>query len=669
MLEKKIKKFFYGFGIFMSLFLLLVSALILFSAVWVTTNWGLLSFESIIFQLKSPIHGTGNGMIRDYIFRAALPAILILAIGICVYIFVVRRISKKDPHSKKAKISYSVTLSSTFVVAILLLAFGVNILWNKAGLGEYIHNINTESDWIEMSYVDPAKTSLTFPEKKRNLIYIFLESVELTYTDEASGGAFKYNCLPNLTALAQSEGADNFRGTETKLNGGHALSCTTWTMGAMFGQTSGLPLKIAIDGNSMDTQEAFFPSITTLGDILEDNGYKNVLSIGSDAAFGGREAYFTGHGNYEIHDYKYAQANKLIPENYFVFWGFEDQKLFEFAKNDLSELAKSDQPFNYTMLTVDTHFEDGYVCEQCKNELDTQYANVMRCSDRQVTEFVKWCQSQDWYDNTTIVLVGDHPTMDKDFCQDVPSSYDRTVFLTILNSAVDEARPNDFRTISTFDMFPTTVAALGIKIKGERLGLGTNLYSTEDTLTEAYGIDKEQQELKRHSDFMDRISEVDTNSKKMLERQDTYLERPIIMLAIDDSVEKIYTEAENKNSIIASGETYTGTYDPEKYSSRNDKYDQTKTEHVISAVFSNADSYNRSYIDHIIVTVKNESGKTTDYEMSPAEMGHDIGNYFVYSVNAPSDYLTGKVSLSLKIITRSGKEISQPSWIRRADPK
>ena len=155
----------------------------------------------------------------------------------------------------------------------------------------------------------------------------------------------------------------------------------------------------------------------------------------------------------------------------------------------------------------------------------------------------------------------------------------------------------------------------------------------------------------------------------MLERQDTYLERPIIMLAIDDSVEKIYTEAENKNSIIASGETYTGTYDPEKYNSTNDKYDQTKTEHVISAVFSNADSYNRSYIDHIIVTVKNESGKTTDYEMSPAEMGHDIGNYFVYSVNAPSDYLTGKVSLSLKIITRSGKEISQPSWIRRADPK
>lgn len=44
-------------------------------------------------------------------------------------------------------------------------------------------------------------------------------------------------------------------------------------MGAMFGQTSGLPLNISIDGNAMDTQEKFFPEIITIGDILESAGY------------------------------------------------------------------------------------------------------------------------------------------------------------------------------------------------------------------------------------------------------------------------------------------------------------------------------------------------------------------------------------------------------------
>ena len=83
-----------------------------------------------------------------------------------------------------------------------------------------------------------------------------------------------------------------------------------------------------------------------------------------------------------------------------VFWGFEDEKLFDYAKEDLTRIASSDEPFNYTLLTVDTHFEDGYVCDLCENEFgENQYANVFACSDRQVSEFVKWIQNQDFYDN------------------------------------------------------------------------------------------------------------------------------------------------------------------------------------------------------------------------------------------------------------------------------
>ena len=86
------------------------------------------------------------------------------------------------------------------------------------------------------------------------------------------------------------------------------------------------------------------------------------------------------------------------------------------------------------MLTVDTHFEDGYVCEQCQNEFgDNQYANVMACSSRQVDAFVKWIQEQPFYENTTIIISGDHLTMDSDFCNDVSDDLERSVYNAFIN--------------------------------------------------------------------------------------------------------------------------------------------------------------------------------------------------------------------------------------------
>ena len=160
------------------------------------------------------------------------------------------------------------------------------------------------------------------------------------------------------------------------------------------------------------------------------------------------------------------------------------------------------------MLTVDTHFEDGYPCELCTDEFgDNQYANVMACSSRQVKELVDWIQQQDFYENTTIVIAGDHPTMDKDFCEDVDEDYTRKVYTTYINPAA-ELETTEKRNYTTFDNFPTTLAALGVKIDGNRLGLGTNLFSSTQTLTERFGIDKMESELKKKSKMMEKLGDI-----------------------------------------------------------------------------------------------------------------------------------------------------------------
>lgn len=71
-------------------------------------------------------------------------------------------------------------------------------------------------------------------------------------------------------------------------------------------------------------------------------------------------------------------------------------------------MAKSNQPFCMELVTIDTHTPDGYICDECKHEYDSQYANVISCQSRQVEAFVRWCQKQEWYENTTIVITGDH---------------------------------------------------------------------------------------------------------------------------------------------------------------------------------------------------------------------------------------------------------------------
>lgn len=182
--------------------------------------------------------------------------------------------------------------------------------------------------------------------------------------------------------------------------------------------------------------------------------------------------------------------------------GYTDKLLFEIAKEKILELSKQEEPFNFTMLTADTHFPDGYECCDCPNRWDEQYKNVISCSSKKVGELIKWIQKQDFYDNTTIVITGDHLTMQSNFFElEEGQDYDKKVINVIINPAIEAE--NTSRTYSTFDLYPTTLAALGAQIEGDRLALGANLFSNEPTLIEKYGLEYVNNELMKTSRFYD----------------------------------------------------------------------------------------------------------------------------------------------------------------------
>lgn len=452
---------------------------------WMFDTWPKLTMEELVYQIFAPVQGTNTDMIIECFSKCVAPA-LILMILILIVVLGVKK------HWAKNFIAIITCVFCGFIIIN-----NVEYAWKRLDITEYLKAQSTQSYYIEDNYVDPRSVNITFPEQKRNLIYLFLESMESTYASTEVGGAYIDNYIPELTQLA-FENANFSR--DDRMGGLNVLDGATWTMGGMVAQTSGLPLKINLRGDYIEDDIEVLPNAWTIGDVLGEQGYKNVLMIGSDGTFAGRKQYFEKHGNYEVLDYYTAKDNGWIPDDYFVFWGYEDLKLFDYAKQKLIELSNDIQPFNFTMLTVDTHFEDGYVCDQCVDVYGNQYANVLACSSRQIMSFIQWIQEQPFYQNTTIVLVGDHLTMDSDFCNNIDPNYTRGVYNVFINAPQNWDHIK-WREGTTMDMFPTTLAALGATIDGNRLALGTNLFSGEPTLVEQQGVEQVNKGMRDNSLF------------------------------------------------------------------------------------------------------------------------------------------------------------------------
>lgn len=296
---------------------------------WIVEKWGKVPVEEIVYQFKVPLKTTLDAELEE-LFYYAVPAALLLAVIICVVMTALRKRR----------------LFAGIMAFVILVTAYVNIpqYYEQAKKAvpyeEYQAMRKENPDVIEQNYVDPRSVEITFPKKKRNLIYIFVESVENTFMSKMDGGAYDVNYIPELTELAEEN--LNFSHTD-QVGGAYEVEGIRWTVASMFAQTSGLPLLIPIARNAMNGQEYFFPKVWSLGNILEQEGYQQELLIGSDAIFGGRLQYFTQHGNYKIYDYGTARDNGKFPPDYRVWWGYEDQKLFEYAKEEITELAAGEE--------------------------------------------------------------------------------------------------------------------------------------------------------------------------------------------------------------------------------------------------------------------------------------------------------------------------------------
>lgn len=475
----------------------ILSVMLVYLLAWSKYIFGNVPFAQVLFHVMVPLEGTDSSIIASYFYGVAPWVALMIAIIIgtgVIYHFVKEKkfknkILKLILRINKFLVRKMVPFTS-FLLAIVLIV-------NFFGFGIHFWLIDRfdSTTLYEDYYVDAAKANIKAPEKKKNLIFVLSESLEASFADEKNGGCMDRNYMPRLTELAINN--THFSRNDT-LAGAVEVEGTGWTIAAMVAQMSGVPLMLPIGRNAYGKYGEFLPGITSMGEILKKYGYNNEIIIGSKREFAGVDTFFEQHGEYEIFDY-YTALDEEYVTGHNGFWGIDDNDLLQIAKDEINELAAKDEPFNVIVNTIDLHTPGGYVCEDCYYEYNHEYKNIIACQDRQLARFVEWCQEQDFYEDTVIVVAGDHlsmaPVVKNEF---TPDGYDRSVYNVIINSDLEPVNATD-RQFTTMDMFPTVLASLGFEIEGDRLGLGTNLYSDRKTVMEEIGKKKFMDEISKNS--------------------------------------------------------------------------------------------------------------------------------------------------------------------------
>ena len=129
----------------------------------------------------------------------------------------------------------------------------------------------------EEYYIKPDQSNITFPKEKRNLIYIYLESMETAFFSKELGGGNKNHIIPELYDLANNN--INFS-NNSGVGGFYSAGGVSNTISSLVAQNAGVPLKSPINEtvNEYGSKHDFLPGLTTLSDILNKNGYYQTFS-------------------------------------------------------------------------------------------------------------------------------------------------------------------------------------------------------------------------------------------------------------------------------------------------------------------------------------------------------------------------------------------------------
>ncbi|NTU57966.1 MAG: sulfatase-like hydrolase/transferase [Chlorobiaceae bacterium] len=355
------------------------------------------------------------------------------------------------------------------ISCFLLLLSGSAYFVYKLHIPQYIAS-RFGRDIFSGLYADPSKQRFTPPAKKKNLVLIYVESLE---TDLSA-------IRPrNINAIREIEELPGYKVKEFLQAPG-----TGWSIAGILSSQSGVPLKpfyynIKAEGNFMGNfaQKGLCPNLVCVSDILSRNGYTQYFLTGPDLKFADMDKFFSSHHyNYAIGRDEWLKRG--VDKSLFTTWGegIQDDTLFDEAYRIIMTERAMKRPFVVSLITVDTHCPDGFPSPRCNSdEANSSFTGAFRYTSRQLAAMVRKLMDEGVLEDTEIIIMGDHLFMANDEQIRDNLSSDRRIYFKMITA--DKPNPNR-DTMTHFDIAPTILDLLGMrKNPEEHFGLGISLFS------------------------------------------------------------------------------------------------------------------------------------------------------------------------------------------------
>ncbi len=322
------------------------------------------------------------------------------------------------------------------------------------------------------------------PAKQKNLIFVYMESIERTYRDiPVTGASFK--------PLADIED----RGLA--FTGLGQIAGLNFTAGGLVASQCGVPLlprgmfnvrKKLREGVNLDLGfDNFLGGMECLGDILVGDGYNASYMNGSELSIFAKGDLFRTHKYQRVFG-RDSLSNPLADLRQNV-WGMDDEYIFEKAKAEITFLAEQDKPFLFSMLTIATHGPDSFVDRNCRYPPvgASMIPAAIQCTGDHVKSLIDEVDRLGLNDDTLIIVLSDHLSM-KNTLKASFDAYqgDRRNYFTVLGTG----RQDKISKLGTaMDIYPTILELLGYELAGRRANMGVSLLSTNMTMAERLGLE------------------------------------------------------------------------------------------------------------------------------------------------------------------------------------
>ncbi len=409
---------------------------------------------------------------KKYFIQTLLMTLFIVTSSWCL----IPALLKQLHVSKKLVRNILMTFSGIFFIYLSFFRIGIQDLFII---------FFQKTSFYEDNYIFYSLKNDNLPERKKNLILIFAESLEQSY---ANPDLFPNSLLPELTKQAglsfseflQTDGTDN-------------------TISALTAALCAIPVMPVLPEFSRNHIKFTFPSALCLTDVLNKAGYDTYFYFSETEHFSNKVNLLKEHGIKNVIGATTLRRNE--DDNGLTdFSAVKDSKTFEVAKEKILELSQKKSPFFMGILTINTHEPVGYLEKNCQTANNTfnEFARIVFCTDRQISDFIDFIKKTPLFHDTVIAVVGDHLARQNPLYETLEKNRHRLIFNRFINIPTPLSANRSF---SMLDLTPTLLEAAGFPLPEKGFGLGRSLLSQEQTLIEKYGIQHMKKEMLKNSAF------------------------------------------------------------------------------------------------------------------------------------------------------------------------